>query len=88
MPFAPMLFNTSAALGIGRVRDRVIAVNGVPAVRPMVTLTCCLDHAVWNGMAAARFLTELRDILQSGDFAPPAEAVPQKADAKAASASL
>jgi pyruvate/2-oxoglutarate dehydrogenase complex dihydrolipoamide acyltransferase (E2) component len=67
--FAPMIFNTAAVLGIGRVRDRVVARNGVPTVRPVVTLTCCLDHSVWNGMACARFLTALRDIVESADFA-------------------
>jgi pyruvate/2-oxoglutarate dehydrogenase complex dihydrolipoamide acyltransferase (E2) component len=66
--FAPFLFNTAAALGVGRVRDKVVAVNGRPVVRPMVTLSCCLDHAQWNGMAAALFLTTLRDILESGEF--------------------
>jgi pyruvate dehydrogenase E2 component (dihydrolipoamide acetyltransferase) len=65
----PLLFNTAAALGIGRVRDRVVAINGSPAVRPMVTVTCCVDHAVWNGMDAARFLTEFKNIIESGDFA-------------------
>ena len=66
----PLVFNTSAALGIGRVRDRVVAVNGVPAVRPVVTLTCCIDHSVWNGMAAAKFLMGVREVLESGEFAP------------------
>jgi pyruvate/2-oxoglutarate dehydrogenase complex dihydrolipoamide acyltransferase (E2) component len=78
--FAPMLFNTTAALGIGRVREAVIAVNGVPTVRPVVTLTCCLDHAVWNGMEAARFLMGLREVLQSGEFAPRTETVPTRSE--------
>lgn len=68
--FAPLLFNTAAALGIGRVRDKVTVVNGVAVVRPMVTLTCCLDHSVWNGMAAAHFLADLREILESAEFIP------------------
>jgi pyruvate/2-oxoglutarate dehydrogenase complex dihydrolipoamide acyltransferase (E2) component len=67
--FAPFLFNTAAALGVGGVRDRVVAVDGRPVVRPMVTLSCCLDHAQWNGMSAALFLTTLRDIVESGVFA-------------------
>jgi pyruvate/2-oxoglutarate dehydrogenase complex dihydrolipoamide acyltransferase (E2) component len=66
---APLLFNTAAALGVGRVRDRVVAVNSQPVVRPMVTLYCCVDHAVWNGMAAAKFLSALREIVESGEFA-------------------
>jgi pyruvate/2-oxoglutarate dehydrogenase complex dihydrolipoamide acyltransferase (E2) component len=68
---APLLFNTAAALGVGRVRDRVVAVNGQPAVRPTVTLYCCVDHSVWNGMAAAKFLSSLREVLETGEFAPP-----------------
>ena len=65
---APFLFNTAAALGIGRVTDRVVAVKGRAVVRPTVTLCCCLDHSQWNGMAAARFLGALRDNLESGEF--------------------
>jgi pyruvate/2-oxoglutarate dehydrogenase complex dihydrolipoamide acyltransferase (E2) component len=67
--FVPMLFNTAGVLGVGRVRDQVIAVHGAPAVRPVVTLTCCIDHSVWNGMAAGQFLAGVREVLESGDFA-------------------
>jgi pyruvate dehydrogenase E2 component (dihydrolipoamide acetyltransferase) len=77
--FAPLLFNTAAALGIGRVRERVVAVDGIAAVRLMVNLTCCLDHAVWNGMDAARFLTALRRELESGEFARPSAVAPYEA---------
>ncbi len=66
--FAPFLFNTVAALGVGRVRDKVVAVNGHPVVRPMVTLSCTIDHAQWNGMEAATFLTAVRDVVESGEF--------------------
>ena len=66
---APLLFNTAAALGIGRVRDRVVAVNGQAVVRPTVTVCCCVDHSVWNGMAAATFLTAVQAIVESGEFA-------------------
>jgi pyruvate/2-oxoglutarate dehydrogenase complex dihydrolipoamide acyltransferase (E2) component len=67
--FAPFLFNSAAALGVGGVSDKVVAVNGQAVVRPTVTLSCCFDHAQWNGMAAARFLTELRNLVESGEFA-------------------
>jgi pyruvate/2-oxoglutarate dehydrogenase complex dihydrolipoamide acyltransferase (E2) component len=65
---APFLFNTAAALGVGRVSDRVVAFQGRAVVRPTVTLCCCLDHSQWNGMAGAQFLAGLRDVLESGDF--------------------
>jgi pyruvate dehydrogenase E2 component (dihydrolipoamide acetyltransferase) len=62
---APFLFNTAAAIGMGEVRDRVIAVDGRPEVRPTTVLTCCCDHKVWNGMDAARFLNAVKAELES-----------------------
>lgn len=64
--FVPYMFGTSAALGVGRVRDRVVAINNQPAVRPTLTLSCCVDHKAWDGMAAATFLTQLQQTLESG----------------------
>lgn len=56
----PMLFNTTAVLAAGEIRERVIAVDGQPAVRPTMILTCCFDHNVWNGLEAARFLNAVK----------------------------
>ena len=49
----------SAILTIGRIADRVVAVNGQPAVRPMMTLTLASDHRVIDGARAALFLRDL-----------------------------
>jgi pyruvate dehydrogenase E2 component (dihydrolipoamide acetyltransferase) len=62
---APFLFNTAAAIGMGEVRDRVIAVDGRPEERPTTVLTCCCDHKVWNGMEAARFLNAVKTELET-----------------------
>ncbi len=59
-------FTTSAMLVAGRVRDRVVAVNGEPAVRPVVSLTCCADHRVWDGRSGERFLLAVRQVLETG----------------------
>lgn len=67
--FVPFLFSTSAILGVGRVRDRVIAIDGRPEVRPTVMLSCCADHKVWDGALAEKFLRELASILESGELA-------------------
>jgi pyruvate/2-oxoglutarate dehydrogenase complex dihydrolipoamide acyltransferase (E2) component len=67
--FVPFLFNTTAALGVGQVCDRVVAVNRQAVVCPTVIFCCAFDHAVWNGSAAATFLTALRTIIESGEFA-------------------
>jgi pyruvate dehydrogenase E2 component (dihydrolipoamide acetyltransferase) len=61
----PFLFNTAACLGVGRVRDAVVAVGGQPAVRPIVTLAVAIDHKAWDGVRAAAFLDEVRGILDS-----------------------
>jgi pyruvate dehydrogenase E2 component (dihydrolipoamide acetyltransferase) len=49
----------SAILAIGRIADRVVAVNGQPAVRPMMTLTLSSDHRLIDGARAALFMRDL-----------------------------
>jgi pyruvate dehydrogenase E2 component (dihydrolipoamide acetyltransferase) len=49
----------AAILAAGRIADRVVAVEGTPAVRPMITCTLSVDHRVADGARAARFLDDL-----------------------------
>jgi pyruvate dehydrogenase E2 component (dihydrolipoamide acetyltransferase) len=49
----------SAVLAIGRIADRVVAVNGQPAVRLMMTMTLSSDHRVIDGARAALFMRDL-----------------------------
>jgi pyruvate dehydrogenase E2 component (dihydrolipoamide acetyltransferase) len=49
----------AAILAVGRIADRVVAVNGEPGVRPMLTMTLSSDHRVVDGARAAMFLGEL-----------------------------
>jgi pyruvate dehydrogenase E2 component (dihydrolipoamide acetyltransferase) len=51
----------SAILAVGRIADRVVAVEGQPAVRPMMTLTISCDHRVADGARAAMFLADLAE---------------------------
>src|ERR1700692_2369736 len=53
----------AAVLAIGVVSDRVVAVNGQPSVRPMMTMTLSSDHRVVDGARAAAFLGELADAI-------------------------
>ena len=53
----------AAILAVGRISDRVVAMNGQPAVRPMLTLTLSSDHRVVDGAQAALFLNDLADAL-------------------------
>jgi pyruvate dehydrogenase E2 component (dihydrolipoyllysine-residue acetyltransferase) len=53
-------FATAGVLVAGNVWSRVVAVDGQPAVRPIMTLTLSGDHGVWDGRAAARFLAAVK----------------------------
>jgi pyruvate dehydrogenase E2 component (dihydrolipoamide acetyltransferase) len=55
----------AAILAVGRIADRVVAVNGQPAVRPMMTLTLSGDHRVVDGAQAAVFLNDLAEAIRA-----------------------
>jgi pyruvate dehydrogenase E2 component (dihydrolipoamide acetyltransferase) len=54
----------AAILAVGRIVERVVPVDGQPAVRPMLTLTLGCDHRVVDGARAARFLDDLAIMIQ------------------------
>lgn len=54
-----------AILGVGRIQDRVVAVNGAPAVRPMLTLTVTFDHRATDGAPASQFLSKVKELLEN-----------------------
>ena len=51
----------AAILAVGSIADRVVVVQGQPAVRPMMALTISCDHRVADGARAARFLADLAE---------------------------
>jgi len=53
----------AAILAIGRIADRVVPVNGQPAIRPMMTITLSSDHRVVDGAQAALFLNDVVEAL-------------------------
>jgi pyruvate/2-oxoglutarate dehydrogenase complex dihydrolipoamide acyltransferase (E2) component len=61
---AASTFATAGVLVGGQVWPRVVASEGQPAVRPMITLTLCGDHGVWDGRSAARFLAAVQAELE------------------------
>jgi pyruvate dehydrogenase E2 component (dihydrolipoamide acetyltransferase) len=46
-------------LAVGAIADRVVAIDGQPAVRPMLTLTLSCDHRVVDGARGAAFLNDV-----------------------------
>jgi pyruvate dehydrogenase E2 component (dihydrolipoamide acetyltransferase) len=53
-----------ALVGFGRVVDRPWAVDGMLAVRPVVSLTLAADHRATDGFSGARMLATVDELLQ------------------------
>ncbi len=55
---------TVAIIGIGKLRETVVAENGVPAVHKIMPVSITVDHRLITGGEAARFLAALINSLQ------------------------
>ena len=55
----------AAILAVGAIRDRVVALEGKPAVRPMMALTLSADHRIVDGARAAKFLADLVEAIRN-----------------------
>jgi pyruvate dehydrogenase E2 component (dihydrolipoamide acetyltransferase) len=49
----------AAILAVGAIADRVVPVDGLPGIRPMLTLTLSSDHRIVDGARAAEFMRDL-----------------------------
>lgn len=58
----------AAVLAVGRIADRVVAVNGLIGVRPILTMTLSSDHRVVDGAQAAAFLKDVAEALTSAQL--------------------
>ncbi len=54
----------AAILAVGRIADRVVPVNGQPAVQPTMMLTLSCDHRALDGARGAQFLGALADLIE------------------------
>ena len=54
----------AAILAVGRIAERVVPLNGQPAVQPMMTLSLSCDHRVVDGARGAQFLDAIAEWLQ------------------------
>jgi pyruvate dehydrogenase E2 component (dihydrolipoamide acetyltransferase) len=55
-------------LAVGRIADRVVAVDGHPAIRSMMSLTLSCDHRVVDGARAAVFLQHLCEAIGEAEL--------------------
>ena len=54
----------AAILAVGRIAERVVAVNGQAVVRSMMTVSLSCDHRVVDGARAAQFLDDLANLVE------------------------
>jgi pyruvate dehydrogenase E2 component (dihydrolipoamide acetyltransferase) len=54
----------AAILAVGRIAERVVPVNGRPAVQPTMVLTLSCDHRALDGARAAQFLGDLAELIE------------------------
>jgi pyruvate dehydrogenase E2 component (dihydrolipoamide acetyltransferase) len=54
----------AAILAVGRIADRVVALNGQPSVQPTMVLTLSCDHRALDGARGAQFLGTLADLIE------------------------
>jgi 2-oxoisovalerate dehydrogenase E2 component (dihydrolipoyl transacylase) len=59
----------AAILGMGAIKPRPVVVGDEVVVRSTMTLTCVFDHRVADGAQAARFVCELRDLIEAPETA-------------------
>ncbi len=53
-----------ALVGLGKVVERPVAVDGMVGARPVVTATLAADHRATDGYTGARFLSTMSELLQ------------------------
>jgi pyruvate dehydrogenase E2 component (dihydrolipoamide acetyltransferase) len=51
-------------VGVGAIRDRVVAVDGAPVVRPTLVLSVAGDHRVLDGDTLATFVNQVAALLE------------------------
>lgn len=54
----------TAILGVGRIREKPVVVDGQVVVRPTMWLSLSFDHRVVDGAPAARFLKRVKDLIE------------------------
>lgn len=63
--FTPIInVGETAILGIGRIQEKPVVVDGTIEVQPVMTLSLSFDHRVVDGAPAAQFLTDLCNTLE------------------------
>ena len=54
----------TAILGMHKIQERPVAVNGEVVVRPMMYLALSYDHRLIDGKGAVQFLVTIKELLE------------------------
>jgi len=54
----------TAILGMHKIQDRPMAVNGEVVIRPMMYLALSYDHRLIDGSEAVRFLVTIKELIE------------------------
>jgi pyruvate dehydrogenase E2 component (dihydrolipoamide acetyltransferase) len=54
----------AAILAVSRIADRVVPLNGQPAIQPMMNLSLSCDHRAVDGARGAQFLQTLAELIE------------------------
>jgi pyruvate dehydrogenase E2 component (dihydrolipoamide acetyltransferase) len=66
--FTPIINQPQAAiLGVGRIADKPVVLNGGIHIRTMVNLCLVFDHRLIDGAPAAQFQARLKELLEAPD---------------------
>ena len=55
----------AAILAVGKINETYLKVEGELVQRPMMNITICADHRIVDGVAAAKFLNELKSCIEN-----------------------
>ncbi|MDR3679254.1 MAG: 2-oxoglutarate dehydrogenase complex dihydrolipoyllysine-residue succinyltransferase [Flavipsychrobacter sp.] len=58
----------SAILGMHKIQDRPVAINGKVEIRPMMYLAVSYDHRIIDGRESVSFLVRVKELLESPDL--------------------
>ncbi|MBT3623538.1 MAG: dihydrolipoamide succinyltransferase, partial [Gammaproteobacteria bacterium] len=54
----------TGVLGMHKIQERPVAINGEIVIRPMMYVALSYDHRLIDGQEAVRFLVTLKDFLE------------------------
>jgi len=66
--FTPIINPPEAAiLGVGKIVEKPVVVDGKVEVKPLMTLSLSYDHRIVDGAPAAKFLQKIKHYMESPD---------------------